>query len=160
MSLWKKFTLAVALVAALFVSAPASAESLLYPSFKEALLNGDLDVCSALTIKVVGIDSADYTYDAGHNYLDDVPAGARVGTPQTLANRTCTGGVFDADPITFSGMTGDPFERLLLYVSRGGAESADELIGLIDIPVADSPVIPNGGDVTLSWAVAGYIFAL
>ena len=133
--------------------------SLLYPSCKEALLKGDLDL-EALTIKAVGIDSADYTYSSAHNFLDDIPAGARVGTPQTLANKTFTGGAFDADPITFSGMTGDPFERVLLYVSRGGAESADELIGLIDIPVADSPVTPNGGDVTLSWATAGYIFAL
>lgn len=133
--------------------------SSLYPKFKEALLNADLDVM-ADNIKVVLVDTADYTYSTAHDFLDDVPAGARVATSGNLASKTATNGVFDAADVTFTGVTGDPSEALVIYKDTGTA-STSNLIAYIDTvsgPAALS-VTPNSGDITISWSPSG-IFAL
>jgi hypothetical protein len=128
--------------------------SVLYPSFKKLLLDGDIDLLTD-TIKCVLIDTADYTYSASHDNLDDVAAAARVGTAQTLANKTTTGGVFDADDIVFSAVTGDPTEAVIVY-KEGGTEATSPLIAYIE-----GSVTPNGGDITIQWdSGANKIFAL
>ena len=133
--------------------------STLYPKFKEALLNADLDVI-ADNIKVVLVDTADYTYSAAHDFLDDVPSPARVATSGNLGSKTATNGVFDAADITFTGVTGDPSEALIIYKDTGTAATSN-LICYIDTvsgPAALS-VTPNSGDITISWNPSG-IFAL
>jgi len=111
-------------------------------------------------IKVVLVDGADYTLDlAAHDFLDDIPAGARVGTSGNLANKTTTGGVFDADDITITGVTGDQFEYIIIYRDSGTA-STSQLIACIDTATG-LPCTPNGGDITITWdSGANKIFAL
>jgi DNA-binding helix-hairpin-helix protein with protein kinase domain len=59
----------------------------LYDKARKAFADGDIDLLND-TIKVVLIDAADYTVNlADHDFLNDVPSGARVGTPQTLGNK-------------------------------------------------------------------------
>lgn len=130
--------------------------SALYPAFKAALLAADLDVL-ADNIKVVLVDTADYTYSAAHDFLDDVPAGARVATSGNLASKTATGGVFDAADVTLTAVTGDPSEALIIYKDTGSAATSN-LIAYID-SATGLPVTPNSGDVTISWNASG-IFAL
>lgn len=128
--------------------------SALYPSFKKLLLDGDIDLL-ADTIKCILIDTADYTYSASHDNLDDVPAAARVGTAQTLANKSTTGGVFDADDAVFTSVTGDPTEAVIIY-KEGGTEATSPLIAYIE-----GSVTPNGGNITVQWdSGANKIFAL
>lgn len=133
--------------------------SVLYPKFKEALLNADLDVI-ADNIKCVLVDLADYTYSAAHDFLDDVPSGARVATTANLASKTATNGVFDAADTTFVGAAGDPSEAIIIYKDTGTA-STSNLICYIDTVAgpASLSVTPNGGDIAVAWA-AGGIFAL
>lgn len=131
----------------------------LYPSFKQLLLQGDIDLLVD-NIKVVLVDSADYTYSSAHDFLDDVAAGARVGTSGNLANKTATSGVFDADNITISAVTGDVSEALIIYKDSGSAATSP-LIAFIDTGVTGLPVTPNGGDITITWDNgANRIFAL
>jgi hypothetical protein len=128
--------------------------SALYPKFKELLLGGDIDLASD-TIKCILVDTADYTYNSAHDYLDDVPSAARVGTAQTLASKTITGGVFDAADVTFSSVTGDPTEAVIIYKDTG-TESTSPLIAYIE-----GSVTPNGGDITVQWdSGSNKIFAL
>lgn len=129
--------------------------SALYPKFKEALLGGTINLSSD-TIKCVLVDTADYTYSAAHQYLSSVPAGAREGTPQTLANKTVANGVFDADDATFTAVTGDPTEAVIIYKDASGVEASSPLIAYIE-----GSVIPNGGNITVQWDNgANRIFAL
>lgn len=122
--------------------------SLLFETYTEALLTGTALDLSSVTVKAVLIDSASYTYSSAHNFLDDVAAGARVGTAQTLASKTTTGGVFDAADIVFTAVAaGSAVESLLLYVDTG-VESTSRLIALIDLP---SPVTPTGGDIDINF---------
>lgn len=128
--------------------------SVIYPSFKKLLLDGDIDLLVD-TIKCVLIDTADYTYSAAHDNLDDVAAAARVGTAQTLTNKSTTGGVFDADDAVFTSVTGDPTEAVLIY-KEGGTEGTSPLIAYIE-----GSVTPNGGNITVQFdSGANKIFAL
>lgn len=132
--------------------------SVVYNSAKAKFLQAGLNL-SSLTIKAVLIDAADYTFSSAHDFLDDVPVAARVGTAQTLASKTFTSGVFDAADITFPSVTGDQSEALLIY-NDTGVESTSDLIAYID-SATGLPVTPNGGNINVAWDNgANKIFAL
>lgn len=129
----------------------------IYPKFKEAqsdaLINVDLNDGDVRTILV---DLADYTYSAAHDFLDDVPAAARVAVSTTLTNTTVANGLFDADDVVFSAVTGDPSEALILYIHTG-VEATSRLIAFIDTGVTGLPVTPNGGNINIAWNASGIL---
>lgn len=129
----------------------------LYDTGRNAFLTGDID-WEADTIKVVLVDAADYTVDlAAHDFLDDIPAGARVATA-TLANTSSDGtGVADADDAVFSTVSGDQSEALVIYKDTG-VEATSQLIAYIDTATG-LPITPGGGNVTVQWNASG-IFKL
>jgi hypothetical protein len=127
--------------------------SALYPSFKQLLLGGDIDL-AADDIRAILIDTADYTYSAAHDFLEDVAAGARVAVSPALASKTITNGVFDAADATFTAATGDSVEAVILY-KHTGSDATASLIAYID----GVSVTPNGGNIVASWNASG-IFAL
>lgn len=139
--------------------------NLLYPKYKELLLNpGTLGTTSGTavdlsddTIKVALVDTGTYTYNAAHDFYDDVSAGV-VGTPQTLASKTVTSGTFDAADVTFTSVSGASVEALVIYKDTGTA-STSALIAYIDTVASGLPVTPNGGNITVTWHASG-IFAL
>jgi hypothetical protein len=121
----------------------------LYDKARKAFADGDIDLLND-TIKCVLIDAADYTVDlANHDFLDDVPSGARVGTARTLGSKTTTAGVFDAADVTFSSVTGDQCEAILIYKDTGTAGTS-RLIAYID-SATGLPVTPNGGNIQIQW---------
>ena len=130
----------------------------LYSKAKEDFLSGALDLTS-VAIKAVLVDTDDYTFSAAHEDLADIPAGARVATSGNLATKTVTGGVFDADDLTFSNVTGDQSEALVIYYDSG-VEATSRLIAYIDTATG-LPITPNGGDIDLTFdSGANKIFAL
>ncbi len=132
--------------------------STLFAKAKKAFLDGEIDLLDN-DIKVVLVDSADYTLDlAAHDFLDDIPAGARVATSGNLSGKSTTGGVFDAADITITGVSGDQFEYIILYKDSGAAATSN-LIACIDT-ASGLPYTPNG-DVPIQWDNgASKIFAL
>lgn len=66
---------------------------------------------------------------SGDNW-DDFSA-AVVGTPQTLASKTVTGGVADAADVTFTAVTGNSVEALAIYKDTG-TESTSRMIAFLD----------------------------
>ena len=132
----------------------------LYGKFKELLLGGDIDL-AADDLKCVLVDTADYTVNlATDDFLADIAAGGRVATSGNLASKTITLGVFDAADITFSAVTGDVSEALVIYKDTGDADTSP-LIAYIDTVSSGLPVTPNGGDITVTWdSGANKIFAL
>ena len=131
--------------------------NVIYPKYKEALINGGSNVGLNGTVKVTLVDTADYTYSSAHDFIDDVVAGARVATA-TLANKTYTNGLFDADNATFSSVTGDPSEALVIWIDTG-VEGTSRLVAYIDTGVTGLPVTPNGGNINVTWNASG-IFQL
>lgn len=132
----------------------------IYPKWKEALLQGAANSSLAGNVKAILVDTADYTYDAAHDFLDDVPSGARVSTTANLGSKTYTNGVFDAADSVFSAVTGDVSEAIIIYVDSG-VEGTSRLVAYIDTSITGSPVTPNGGDINLAFdSGANKIFAL
>lgn len=130
--------------------------NILYPKFKEALLDGGLDLDGG-TVRVVLVDLAAYTYSAAHDFLNDVPSEARIGAPQELQSKTFVDGVFDAANVSVPAVTGPTVEAVLFYLDTGTAGTS-RLIALYDTGVG-LPVTPNGGAINLTFNASG-IFAL
>lgn len=125
----------------------------IYGIGRKAFLDADIDLLVD-DIRVILIDAADYTVAIDtHDFLDDVPAGARVAVSGSLASKNTDLGVFDAADITFSSVTGDVSEALIIY-RHTGTDSTSELIAYID-GATGLPVTPNGGDITVTWDSGG-----
>jgi hypothetical protein len=120
----------------------------LYTKAKQHLIDGTIDL-DTNDIRAILVDGADYTPTlATHETLANIPAAGRVAVSGALAGKTVTDGVFDANDIVISAVSGDQFEYIALY-QHTGAESA-LLIALIDTATG-LPCTPNGGDITIAW---------
>ena len=129
----------------------------IYPLYKQALLDASANVdLNDGTVKVALIDTGTYTYNAAHDFYNDVSG--VVGTPQVIANTTVTNGVFDGDDVTFSAVTGNTVEALIIYIDTGDSATS-RLVAYIDTGVTGLPITPNGGDISITWNASG-IFAL
>ena len=122
----------------------------LYDTGRDAFLLGNIDWV-ADTIRAVLIDSADYTVDlVNDNFLNDIPSAARVATA-ALASKTADGtGVADAADVTFTAVSGDQSEAVVLYKDTG-VESTSQLIAYIDVATG-LPVTPSGSDILIFWS--------
>lgn len=129
----------------------------IYPLYKQALLDASANVdINDGTVKVALIDTGTYTYNAAHEFYSSVSG--VVGTPQTINNTTVTNGLFDGDNVTYTAVTGNSVEALLIYIDTGSAATS-RLVAWIDTSVTGLPVTPNGGDITITWNASG-IFQL
>lgn len=104
----------------------------LYDKGREAFGNAGIN-WGADTIKCILVDTGVYTPNlATDQFLSTIVAGARVGTAQTLANKTNVAGVVDADDINFTGLTGAPSIEALVIFKDTGVEATSTLIAFID----------------------------
>lgn len=122
----------------------------LYDKGRQGFLDGDID-WSADTIQAILVDTALYTVNLNtHDFLNDVPVGARVGSPITLSSKTSTDGVADAADISFTGLSSAPsIEALVIYKSTG-TESTSALIAYIDTATG-LPVSSGATQVDVQW---------
>lgn len=124
-----------------------------YPKFNEALLSGQVNLLTD-DVRVILVDSADYTYSGTHQFLSDVPAAARVSTSAALTGKTVTNGTFDANDVTLSAVTGDQSEALIIYIHTG-TEGTSRLVLFEDTGVTGLPVTPNSGNIDITWPAQG-----
>lgn len=119
----------------------------IYGLARKKFLDGDIDMLVD-DIKVVLVDSGVYTVSIdADEFFDDIAS--VVATSGNLASKTTTLGVFDAADITFTSVTGNESEALVVYKDTGTA-STSPLIAYID-GATGLPVTPNGGDITVTW---------
>jgi hypothetical protein len=133
--------------------------SALYGKARQKFLSGDLSWRDD-TIKAVLVDTNDYAVSIDvHEFLSDIPTGARVATSAALTGKTVTLGVADADDVSFSTVAGDESEALVLYVDTGNAATSS-LVAYID-SATGLPITPDGGNVNVVWDdTANRIFKL
>ena len=127
----------------------------LFASFKQQLGLAAIGALNAAgtVIKATLVDTGAYTFNAAHTVIGDIPTGARIATG-TLANKTWTGAVFDADDLTYTAVpagtgTGTAAEALVLWVDTG-TPATSFLIAYFDT-VTGLPVTPNGGNIQIVW---------
>lgn len=125
----------------------------IYPAYKQALLDASSNVdLNDATVKVALVDTGTYTYSSAHDFLDDLTG--VVGTAQTINNTTVTNGTFDGDNVTFSAVSGNTVEALVIYIDTGSAATS-RLVAYIDTSVTGLPVTPNGGDINIAFSASG-----
>lgn len=129
----------------------------IYPLYKQALLdaNGTVDLNDS-TVKVALVDTGTYTYSAAHEFYSSLTG--VVGTPQEITATTVTNGVFDGGDVTFTAVSGNSVEALVIYIDTGVAGTS-RLVAYIDTGVTGLPVTPNSGNISITWNASG-IFAL
>lgn len=132
-------------------------------SLYDTFLNGlglkvfDLD---ADVIKATLIDSADYTFSAAHDFYGggtpDVAAAAKVAESGDISGTWSATGVFDSSDFTWSTVTGDVSEAIILW---DDTITDDRLIAFYDTGMTGMPVTPNGGNINVTVHGSGW-FAL
>jgi hypothetical protein len=131
----------------------------LYVAFRNGVLGShatrvDLD---ADTIKAAlidhGTDTPNVTTD---DFYNDISAGLVGALSSAFTNKTIgtvAAGVFDADNITFTAVSGNSVESVNIIKDTGTGSSSD-LIAYFDTGTG-LPVTPNGGDITVTWNASG-----
>lgn len=135
----------------------------LFTAFRNGQLNTTTPVAlSSDTIKAMFIDHADDTpVPATDDFIDDILSAARVpaiASAPALGTKTVgtvAAGVFDAADTTFTALSGDQVESLILFKDTG-SEATSKLIAFWDTATG-LPLTPNGGDVTVAWNASGIL---
>jgi hypothetical protein len=132
--------------------------SAVFDKARETFLSGGINA-SADNLKVVLVDNGAYTVNlATHQFLTDIPSGARIATSGNLSGKTVTAGTLDAADITIPTVSGASIESIVVYKDTGTAGTSN-LICYIDAASSGLPLTPTGGDVTVVWSASG-IFKL
>jgi hypothetical protein len=130
-----------------------------YVAFRNGVLGShatrvDLD---ADTIKAAlidhGTDTPNVTTD---DFYNDISAGLVGSLSSALTSKTIgtvAAGVFDADNVTFTAVSGNSVESVNLLKDTGTSSTSD-LIAYFDTGTG-LPVTPNGGDITVTWNASG-----
>ena len=110
------------------------------------------------TIKVVLVDTGTYTYNAAHDFYNDLSG--ILGTGVELGSRTVTLGVFDAADVTFTTPSaGTTIEALVIYKDTGNVATSN-LIAYIDTGTGLA-FTTNGADIDIVWdSGANKIFSI
>jgi hypothetical protein len=122
----------------------------------EGLIAGEIDLDTA-SIKAAFVRG--YTFSASHKFVSDITGaggGTINGTSAALANKTVTGGVFDADNTTATTTASAVNHGILLYQASavgGGADvaaSAQRVIAWYDTGTG-LPIQPGSGATPITW---------
>lgn len=120
----------------------------------EGFIAGEIDLDTAV-IKAAFVRG--YTFNAAHKFVSDVvTTGTINGTTAALANKTITGGVFNADQTSANTTASAVNHGLLLFQSSavgGGADvaqSAQRVIAYIDTGTG-LPIQPGTGATPIVW---------
>jgi len=131
----------------------------LYVSFRNGVLGShatyvDLD---ADTVKAVLIDHGTDTPNVStDDFYNDISAGLVGSMSSAFTTKTIgsvAAGVFDADNVTFTAVSGNSVESVNILKDTGSAATSN-LIAYFDTGTG-LPVTPNGGDITVTWNASG-----
>jgi Chaperone of endosialidase len=129
-----------------------------YPIWKEAVIQASANSALTGTVKVLLVDTGTYTYNAAHDFYNDLSGIVSDGTGGvlgiTIGTHTYTNGTFDAADATFTAVSGATIEALVLYLAPGSPDIA-RLVLYLDTSQTGLPVTPNGGDITVTWNASG-----
>ena len=135
-----------------------------YPLWKNALM-AELPTLKSLdqpapnnaAVVLLSIGTGGYTYSDLHQYYTDL-AGI-VNVAKVLPSPVLTSNVFSAQGIVFTGVTGSTIGAFAIFRQNSGANSTWRLVLYEDTGIIGLPMIPNGGNVLVTWSTQG-IFAL
>lgn len=118
----------------------------LYPKGAGHMLAGDVDY-DADAIQLLFYSGA---YNAAHEFHADLTGASIIATSGTLAGRSTALGVFDANDIIVTSVTGSAFAHVIL-MKWTGSSATSLLLAHYDV----ATFTPTGGDVTVLFHASG-----
>lgn len=131
----------------------------LYVAYRNGVLGAHATYVdlNADTIKAAlidhGTDTPNTTTDDFYNDISAGLVGSLSSALTTPTIGTVAAGVFDADNVTFTAVSGNSVESVNLIKDTGNTATSN-LIAYWDTGTG-LPVTPNGGDITVTWNASG-----
>lgn len=133
--------------------------NVVFPKYKEAVLSGAansaINGSGATGLYVALIDTSSYTFNSAHEFYSSLSG--VVGTDQEILSASVINGLLDGSNVTFPAVIGASAEALVIYRKNAGASSTWRLVAYMDTDVVGLPVVPNGGDIMITWNAAGIV---
>jgi trehalose-6-phosphate synthase len=103
----------------------------LYPLWKQEILKGTANnllnsATGATGVYCSLVDTGTYTYSSAHQFYSSLSG--VVGTDQEILTKTQTTGTFDGDDLTYTAVSGNSVEALVLYRKNAGANTTWPLV--------------------------------
>ena len=129
-----------------------------YPLYRQSLLAGDANADLDNDTTTDGpfcalVDTGTYTYSSAHQFYSSLSG--VVGTDQRLTGPTVTNGTFDGSDLTYTAVSGNSVEALVIYRKNSGANTTWRQVLFLDTGITGLPVTPNGGNITVTWNASG-----
>lgn len=133
--------------------------NVIYYKYKEALMSAANNASLVDgNLKVSLIDSDVTMFSADDEFYSELANTSAILATDTLTNVTVTDGVLDADDVTFTTVTGNQAEALLLWIDTQD-ENTSRLVAWMDTNIDGLPITPDGTDIDIVWSSSG-IFKL
>jgi hypothetical protein len=132
--------------------------NVIYPKWKERLMSGASGATLDSAVRAVLIDTNVYTYSESHTFVSDL-TGIVGNQSDPFTNKTFLNGIFDADNISFAGVTGNTAEALVIFLGSTASPSSSRIVAYLDTGFTGLPITPNGNDIPVVWPPGG-IFKL
>lgn len=91
------------------------------------------------------------TFVSTHEFVSDLTGASIIARSANLAGKTVTSGVFDANNLTVTAVTGAAFTHVILYKDAAGVDASSPLVAIFDVPSFS----PNGGDINVVFNASG-----
>lgn len=85
-----------------------------------------------------------------NEFVSDLTGASIIARSGALAGKTVTNGVFDANDLTVTAVTGSAFTHVILYKDTG-ADATSVLTAVFDV----ASFTPNGGDINVVFNASG-----
>jgi len=122
--------------------------SQLYPKGAAHLLGASTKVdLVADTIKVLFYAGS---FSSAHEFVSDLTGASIIARSGALAGKTVTSGVFDANDLTVTAVSGSAFTHVILYKDTG-SDATSPLVAIFDV----ASYTPNGGDINVVFNASG-----
>lgn len=120
-----------------------------FDKFLDGIMRGYFDFSSD-NLRAVLCSEPTYTPDqTADEFLSDIPGGGQVISTPNLAGGSLTNGVYDADDVTLSSVTGASITSLVIYKWTGSAATSRLIVRYDDF--SGFPFPPTGGSVLIIW---------
>lgn len=84
-------------------------------------------------------------------FVGDLTGASIIARSGNLAGKTTTDGVFDANDVTVTAVSGSAFTHVILYDDTPGTDATKQLICVFDV----ASFTPTGGDISVIWNASG-----
>ena len=120
----------------------------IYDTARQFFATGSINLATA-TIGVTLVNTTLYTFNAGHDMLNDIPVNARIAS-SSLSNVAVSSGRLDADNIDIPSVAvNSVINGVVLFIST--ANSSTSTLLFIQSEGVGFPATPDGGTVTVNF---------